>query len=104
MKKLALYAFMSLFLFGCVSTETKQARLSKNADPCLLNETKLDIALLCLKSKGYKEWYQDKYNVSYHSCGPYWGFPFVASCSGISIQREENKIKSYRLWAEYDAI
>ena len=103
-KKLVLVITLCLFLSGCVSTATKEAWLQKKASSCLENQQRLDLALSCLESKGYKNWYKDKHNVSYSSCDPYWGFPFVASCSGIQIQRESNKIKSYKLWAEYDAI
>jgi hypothetical protein len=104
MRKSSYLLIIAVFLSGCISTATKETRLQRKAGPCLENQDDLDTALTCLESQGYGSWYKDKYTVSSSSCSPYWGFPFVASCSGIQIQREGKKIKSYNLWAEYDAI
>ena len=38
------------------------------------------------------------------SCTPFWGYPLVRSCVGIRIKYKDNIIKSYRYWAELDAL
>ena len=93
-----------LVLGGCISPETKEARLARAAEPCLVDETKLNEALACLKAKGYKEWHKYGNARSHQSCGPYWGYPLVASCSGIVIEHQDNEIKSYKLWAQLDGV
>ncbi len=102
--KLVALLTITLFLFGCAGPETKQARLDKSARPCLEGESKLDLALTCLKDNGYKKWRQYKATYIYDSCGMYWGYPLVASCSYIFIEHEGNQIKSYRVKAELDGV
>lgn len=102
MKKV-IFIVISL-LMGCASPPTKLARLEKKAEPCLKGKAILATALVCLEKKGYDDWYTTKNSHSYSSCGMYWGFPFIASCSYITINHDGVKIKSYKLTAELDAV
>ena len=104
MKKMIIYVSLALLITGCAGSETKKAKLIKKTESCLSDEVNLDTALACLKGKGYKEWRQYKNATTTKSCGAYWGYPLVASCSGIVIEHEGNKIKSYHLWAELDGV
>ena len=96
--------FTSISLCACISPQTKEAHLARVAEPCLENETELDKAISCLEAKGYKRWHHYRNAHSLRSCGPYWGYPLVASCSGIIIEHQDNEIKSYKLWAELDGV
>ena len=91
-------------LSGCVGPESKKAKLTKNAEPCLSGIAELDKALACLNKKGFKEWREYKNTMLFNSCGMYWGYPLVASCSYISIEHEGNTIKFYSLKAELDGV
>jgi hypothetical protein len=91
-------------LCGCASPESRKATLNKKAEPCLANTKQLDAALVCLKKQGFKEWREYRNTTLYNSCGMYWGYPLVASCSYIFIEHEGNAIKSYSLKAELDGV
>ena len=104
MQKLAAYMLCLLILSGCVGPETKRERLEKYAEPCLSGQNNLDVAMSCLKRTGYSQWQQHRDVFLYKSCGLYWGYPLVASCSGINIESQGNNIKSYKLWAELDGV
>lgn len=95
---------ITIFLFGCAGSQTKQARLDKKARPCLETETKLEKAMSCLKDNGYKKWREYKSTYIYDSCGMYWGYPLVASCSYIFIEHGGGEIKSYKIKAELDGV
>lgn len=102
--KLVTLLTVTLFLFGCAGPQTKQARLDKNAKPCLESQSRLDAALSCLKDNGYKKWREYKGTFIYDSCSMYWGYPLVASCSYIFIEHEGSEIRSYKIKAELDGV
>lgn len=98
-------ATLTIFILaGCVSPATREARLVNSAHPCLENELRLRDAMQCLEERGYSEWYKSKGRNSFSSCGLYWGFPFMSSCSGITIYHEDGVISSYDIKGFLDGI
>jgi len=104
MKLFTLLLLTTIFMLGCASPESRKDALLKKAEPCLHEVSDLNESLSCLKGKGYIDWTQYKNTYRYHSCGPYWGYPFMASCSSITIEHSNGQIKSYNLWSGLDGI
>ena len=104
MKIFTLLLIVAMLLVGCVSPESRKVTLAKKAEPCLKEASGLNKSLSCLKDKGYTDWVEYKNTYRYHSCGPYWGYPFMASCSSITIEHSDGEIKSYNLWSGLDGI
>lgn len=100
----AVAIFLAVLLCGCVAPESRKATLIKKAEPCLSSTKELNVALICLKKQGFKDWREYKNTTLFNSCGMYWGYPLVASCSYIFIEHDGNAIKSYSLKAELDGV
>ena len=104
MKHLILVLLIILLSVGCSGPKSKQASLDKKALPCLKDQESFEIAMSCLRDNGYTKWKEYKSTYVYDSCGMYWGYPLVASCSYIFIEHEGDKIKSYNLEAALDGV
>ena len=89
---------------GCMNPESRKMAIQSEAKDCLFEGAQLTTALSCLKKKGLQKWNLQRNVASFQSCGPYWGSPFVQSCAGIIIERDQDKIISIRYWGALDGV
>jgi hypothetical protein len=91
-------------LTACVGPEAKKEKLAQLAKSCLKIDDDIRKVIGCLKEKGISD--LNKYNntLNYKSCGAYWGYPMVASCSGLVLEYSEGKLIDYKIWAQLDGV
>jgi len=99
---------------GCVSPASRKAELNQVAERCMKVGGSLQAAAGCLKASGLSPPPDPqatgaplsyiKNNTTYSKCGPWWGFPFAASCGGVSIKFNNDTVNSWQVWAEIDGV
>ncbi len=90
---------------SCVAPESKQQSLATSADICLRKGQLLKEAVPCLSEKGMKPLSIGKTAANYHSCGPYWGYPFMASCAGLTIKlTSSGTVENWNAWGALDGV
>jgi hypothetical protein len=108
MKHQVVFIVVGSLLTGCVGPDTKNQDLHAKAEPCLEDQKNLEIAVSCLKSRGYRNWKKGPRDgneyIVHQACGLYWGWPFVASCSYIQIVYRGNEILDYEFSTNLDGL
>lgn len=93
-----------LFSPGCTNPGARRERLEARGSECLIVGDEIEEARECLARKGVECFGGYGGPESFQSCGAYWGYPLVASCSGIIFAVENGKLIEYKVWGETDGL
>jgi hypothetical protein len=91
-------------LVGCVSPERREAAMKEHGQACVEPGTALSAIESCLSGRGLPKPIQHNDEELYFKCGPYWGWPFMASCGGLYVKHKGGKALSWRTWSGLDGV
>jgi hypothetical protein len=98
-------ALSALLLSGCVTPQKRKEFMSEVAAHCLKAGGSIGSARPCLAKSGLEAAAGfSKGEHAFQKCGPYWGWPFMASCGGIVVTTQDEAVVSWRTWGALDGI
>lgn len=102
MKALMLVVLVSLGLAGCFSPQSRKAEMERIGEACMSSNAEMADVIPCPNKHGVE--LGDPLHGEYSSvtCGPYWGWPFLASCSGLRVKAVSGRVASWEPWAYLD--
>ena len=95
LSKALLGVAVSIMLTGCISAERRQVNADAHVLACAPEGATVTDAIACLRKRGIPGG-QSNYGKNYYfsKCGPYWGWPFLASCESIVLTVENDVVVS----------
>jgi len=102
MKVLMLVVLVSLGLAGCFSPQSRKAEMQRIGEACMSSNAEMADVIPCLNKHGVELGEPLHGEYSSVTCGPYWGWPFLASCGGLRVKAVSDRVASWEPWAYLD--
>ena len=76
--------------------------MQRIGEACMSSNAEMAEVIPCLNNHGVDLGEPVRSEYSSITCGPYWGWPFVASCGGVGVKTVSGRVASWEPWAYLD--